>query len=328
MQPVLREVGVLAFAENTGILLTEMMRVDSSMPLPGFPALEAFVAVAKHGSFRKAALERGVGPSALSHVIRGLEQTLGVRLFNRTNRSIRITAAGEHLLARIGPALGDITEAVEQVGQFRDRPAGKLRLNVPRNAAELVVKPMMGRFLAAYPEIRLEVITDDELVDIVAGGFDAGIRAGQHLAKDMILVPVGPPLRFAVVGAPAYVAARGEPRTPQDLHAHPCIGRRYPSGALYPWAFARDGNAIEVEVSGPLIADDRGLIIAAALDGVGLAHIHEALVADHLGRGELVRLLEDWCPRLPQFFLYYPGRRQMPAPLRAFVDMVRTSPAR
>ncbi len=296
------------------------------MPLPGFSALEGFVSVAKHGSFRKAALERGVSPSALSHVIRGLEQLLDVRLFNRTSRSIRITPAGEHLLKRIGPALGDIAEAVEQVSLFRSRPAGPLRLNVPRNAAELVIKPMMGRFLLTYPEVRLEVVTDDELVDIVAEGFDAGIRAGQHLAQNMIQVPVGPLLRFAVVGAPAYFASRGRPRIPQDLHVHACIGRRYPSGAFYAWAFARGGEAMEVEVSGPLIADDRSLIMAAALDGVGLAHIHEALVADHIARGELVRVLEDWCPRLPQFFLYYPGRRQMPASLRVFVDMVRTSP--
>ena len=295
------------------------------MPLPGFPALEVFVSVAKHRSFRKAALARGVSPSALSHVIRGLEQTLGVRLFNRTNRSIRITPAGEHLLKRVGPALGDITEAIEQVSSFKGRPAGPLRLNVPRNAAELVIKPMLGRFLAAYPEIKLEVVTNDGLVDIVAEGFDAGIRAGQHLAQDMILVPVGSPMRFAVVGAPAYFANRGKPRVPQDLHAHACVGRRYPSGALYAWAFAQGDEAMEVAVSGPLVTDDRALIVAAALDGVGLAHIHEALVADYIEKGELVRVLEDWCPVLPHFFLYYPGRRQVPAPLRAFVDMVRIS---
>jgi len=296
------------------------------MPLPGLPALEVFVSVAKHRSFRKAALARGVSPSALSHVIRGLEQTLDVRLFNRTNRSIRITPAGEHLLKRIGPALGDITEAIEQVSSFRGRPAGPLRLNVPRNAAELVIKPMMGRFLATYPEIKLEVVTDDEMVDIVAEGFDAGIRAGQHLAQDMILVPVGPPMRFAVVGAPAYFASRNKPYVPQDLHVHACVGRRYPSGALYAWTFAQGEEAMEVEVSGPLVTDDRALIVAAALGGIGLAHIHEALVADHIERGELVRVLEDWCPVLPHFFLYYPGRRQVPAPLRAFVDMVRSRP--
>ena len=204
------------------------------MPLPGFPALEVFVAVAKHGSLRKAVAERGVSPSVLSHVIRGLEQTLDVRPFNRTNRSIRITQAGEHLLKRIEPALGDIAEAIEQVGLLRGRPTGLLRLNVPRNAAEMVIKPMTGRFLAKYPEIRLEVVTEDGLVDIVGSGFDAGIRAGQHLAQDMIAVSVGPLMRFAVVGAPAYFAHRDKSYAPQELHAYACIGRRYPSGAFYP----------------------------------------------------------------------------------------------
>ncbi len=297
------------------------------MPLPGLPALEAFLSVARHNSFRRAALERGVSPSALSHVIRGLEETLDVRLFNRTNRSIRITAAGEHLLKRVGPALGDIAEAIEQVREVRGRPSGPLRLNVPRNAAEVVVKPIMGRFLATYPEIRLEIVTNDGLVDIVAEGFDAGIRAGQHLARDMILVPVGPPLRFAVVGAPAYFANRETPRVPQDLHMHACVGRRYPSGALHAWTFAQGDDVVEVEVSGRVVLDDRALIIAAALDGAGLAHIHEALVAGHIARGELVRVLEGWCPVLPSFFLYYPGRRQVPAPLRAFIDMARARPS-
>ena len=245
------------------------------MALPSLPALDIFLAVARHGSFRRAANERGVSPSALSHAIRGLEEALGVRLFNRTNRSVRITAAGEHLLRRIGPALGDIAEAVEQVGLYRDRAAGTLRLNVPRNAAELVS------------------------------------------------VPVGPPLRFAVVGSPAYFASRDAPRVPQDLAGHACIGRRYPSGAHYAWVFAQGNEKFKIDVSGPLIADDRALIVAAALDGIGLAHIHEALVADHLAQGDLVRVLGDWCPALPTFFLYYAGRRQLPAPLRAFIDMVR-----
>ncbi len=294
------------------------------MALPSLPALDIFLAVAKHGSFRRAATERGVTPSALSHAIRGLEEGLGVRLFNRTSRSIRITAAGEHLLRRIGPALGDIAEAVEQLGLYRDRAAGTLRLNVPRNAVELVVKPVMARFLAAYPEITLEIVSDDGMVDIVAEGFDAGIRAGQHLGQDMISVPVGPPLRFAVVGAPAYFASREPPRLPQDLVTHACIGRRYPSGARYDWVFAKGDEAFKIEVSGPLIADDRTLIVAAALAGIGLAHIHEALVIDHLAWGDLVRVLGDWCPALPTFFLYYPGRRQLPAPLRAFIDMART----
>ena len=298
------------------------------MVLPSLPALDIFLAVARHGSFRRAATERGVSPSALSHAIRGLEEALGVRLFNRTNRSVRITAAGEHLRRRIGPALGDIAEAVQQLGLYRDRAAGTLRLNVPRNAVELVVRPVMARFLAAYPDVTLEIVSDDGLVDIVAAGFDAGIRAGQHLGQDMISVPVGPPLRFAVVGAPDYLAGREAPRVPRDLRAHACIGRRYPSGARYPWTFTKGDETIEIDVSGPLIADDRAIIVAAALEGVGLAHIHEALVADHLVRGDLVRVLGDWCPALPTFFLYYPGRRQLPAPLRAFIEMVRTRESR
>ncbi len=292
------------------------------MKLPGLPALEVFVAVARHGSFRKAASERGVSTSALSHVMRGLEESLGVRLFHRTNRSIRLTEAGEHLLARLGPALGELTAAIEQVGTFRSRPAGTLRLNVPRNAAEMVVKPILGRFLRAYPDIRLEVVTQDGFVDIVAEGFDAGIRAGHDLGQDMISVPLGPALRFAVVGSPAYFIGRKRPAVPQDLHAHACVARRYPNGGFYNWAFARGSEAVDLVIRGQLVADDRSLIVAAALEGVGLAHIHEAFVQDHIGHGDLVRVLEDWCPALPRFCLYYPGRRQVPVPLRAFIDMI------
>ena len=221
------------------------------MALPSLLALDIFLAIARHGSFRRAATERGVSPSALSHAIRGLEEALGVRLFNRTNRSIRITAAGEHLLRRIGPALGDIAETIEEVGLYRDRAAGTLRLNVPRNATELVLRPVLAKFLAAYPEITLEIVSDDGMVDIVAEGFDAGIRAGQHLDQDMISIPVGPPLRFAVVGSPAYFASHDTPRIPQDLRAHACIGRRYPSGARYAWVFAKGDEACTIDVAGP-----------------------------------------------------------------------------
>ena len=313
--------------ENNVRGFNEMLRLTSSMPMPGFAAWDVFVAVARHRSFRKAALERGVSPSALSHVIRGLEQTLGVPLFNRTNRSIRITVAGERLLARIGPALGEIADAVAELGHYKAVPSGPLRLNVPRNAAEIVIRPIMSRFLAAYPEVRLEVVTSDEIVDIVAEGFDAGIRATHQLAESMITVPVGPTLRFAVVGSPDYLNRSGRPGSPADLPVHTCIERRFPSGASYPWVFARDGETVEVAVSGPLVADDRGLILGAALDGVGLAHIHEALVRDHLARGELVRVLDDWCPTLPTFHLYFPSRRQVSAPLRALIDMLRADAA-
>lgn len=295
------------------------------MTLPSLSTFQVFVAVAKHRSFRRAAVEQGVSASAISHTIRGLEAGLGVRLFNRTSRSIALTAAGEFLYARAAAAVSDFEQAVAGVGTFRGRPSGTLRLNVPRSAADLVVRPLLARFLAAYPDIKVEVVSDDGMIDIVAGGFDAGIRTGQHLAQDMISVPVGPPLRFAVVGSPEYFAARPKPVLPRDLLDHACIGRRYPSGASYPWTFGHGTDAIDVHVSGPVVLDDRMLIVAAALDGIGLAHVHEGLVVDHTARGSLVRVLHDWCPALPTFFLYYPGRRHIPAPLRAFIDMARST---
>ena len=293
------------------------------MPRPSFAALEVFLAVARRGSFRAAASSRGVSPSALSHVIRSLEATLDVRLFHRTTRSIRLTEAGTQLLRRIGPALDEVAEGLEAASASRGRPAGPLRLNVPRIATELILEPIIGRFLAAYPEVRLEVVSFDGLVDIVAEGFDAGIRRDRRLTPGMIALPVGPARRFAVVAAPSYLAGREPPQAPQDLHAHACIERRFPNGSRYAWEFARDGEVLEVEVSGPLTVDDTALMLRAALEGVGLAFVFEELVADHLASGALVRLLEPWCPILPRFFLYYTGRRQVPASLRAFIDMVR-----
>lgn len=290
---------------------------------PSLAALETFLTVAGQGSFRRAAAIRGVSPSALSHAVRELEEALGVRLFNRTSRSIGLTEAGRRLLERVGPALGDVAEALDEVGALRDRPAGLLRLNMPRIASELVMAPIVGRFLAAYPEVRLEVATSDGLVDIVAEGFDAGIRRDRRLAPGMIAVPVGSARRFAVVGAPSYFAGREPPRVPQDLHAQQCISRRFPSGSRYAWEFARDDERLEVETSDRLIVDDTALMLRAARDGVGLAFVFESLVADDVAGGTLVRVLEDWCPVLPRFFLYYPGRRQVPAPLRAFIDMMR-----
>lgn len=293
------------------------------MTRPGLATLEAFLAVARHGSFRRAAAERGVSPSALSHVVRGLEERLGVRLFNRTNRSVRITEAGQRLLERLGPALGDVDAALKEAGAHGERPHGALRLNVPRVALEMVILPLLGRFHRTYPDIRLEIVSDDGLVDSVAAGFDAGIRPGRRLPKEMIAVPVGPARRFAIVGAPSYFATREKPLTPADLHAHACIGRRYPSGRHYAWEFGSGADAVEIESGGPLLADDGSLMIAAALEGMGLAQLHDVLVKQHLADGRLVRVLEDWCPVLPPFFLYYPGRRQVPPPLRAFIDMAR-----
>jgi DNA-binding transcriptional LysR family regulator len=303
-----------------------MMRNDSTQGLPPLGALETFLAVARLGGFRKAAAERRVEPSAISHTIRGLEEAVGARLFHRTNRSIRLTEAGERLRAAAESALGDLGTAVAEIGAARSRPAGRLRLNVPRPVAELLIRPLLGRFLTAYPDIRLEVVSHDGLVDIVAAGFDAGIRLGHRLAQGVVAVPVGPPRHFAVVGSPAYLARHGTPQEPQDLHHHACIERHFPQGGRYAWEFARNGEAFEIEVSGPLVVDESGLMLTAALDGVGLAFLHEPFVAAHVVRGDLVQVLREWCQPLPPYYLYYPGRRQVPPPLRAFIDMLRSVP--
>lgn len=295
------------------------------MTLPSLSAVQVFLSVAKHLSFSGAAAERGVSASALSHAIRGLEAHLGVRLFNRTNRSIGLTAAGVFLRDHATTAVSDLEQAIVGIDTFRGQARGTLRLNVPRSALDLVIRPVMARFMAAHPGIMLDVVSDDGMVDIVAAGFDAGIRAGQHLAPDMISIPVGPALRFAVVGSPGYFAVHPKPTHPQDLLDHACIGRRYPGGAAYAWTFGHGEDTIEVDVRSPIVLDDRALIVAAALDGIGLAHIHEGLVAEHITSGALIRVLDGWCPRLPTFFLYYPGRRHVPAPLRAFIDMARST---
>ena len=299
------------------------MKTVSSSGDPSLATLQAFVSVARLGSFRRAAAERGVSASAFSHVIRGLEEMLGVRLFHRTSRSVGLTQAGRELLERIGPALGEVAEALGSARASGARPSGLLRLNVPRIATALVIEPIVGRFLSAYPDIKLEVVSFDGLADIVAEGFDAGIRRDRRLAPGMIALPVGPARRFAVVGAPSYFAGRDRPMTPRGLGNHRCVERRYPNGSRYAWEFERDGEVLELEVGGPLVADDTALMIRAALDGAGLAFVFEELVVKHVACGALERILEDWCPVAPRFYLYYPGRRQVPAPLRAFIDMVR-----
>jgi len=235
------------------------------MTLPTLSAMQAFLSLARHLSFSKAALERGVSTSALSHALRDLEATLGVRLVNRTNRSVALTAAGEFFRVRSAAAVAEVEHAMAGIGAFRDRPVGTLRLNVPRSAADIIIRPMMATFLQRYPEIRLDIVSDDRLVDIVAEGFDAGIREGRLLAQDMIAVPVGPLMRFAVVGSPDYFATRPRPSAPRDLLSHSCICRRFPNGTAYPWTFGRGANVTTVDVSGSLVLDDRALIVAAAL---------------------------------------------------------------
>lgn len=285
--------------------------------------LAAFAAIARNGSFRRAALELGVSTSALSHALRGLETRMGVRLLHRTTRSVAATEAGAALLARIGPALDEIAAAVGAAGAFRETLGGVLRLNAPRSACRFVLMPLVARYLARHPGVRVEVTADDALTDVVAAGFDAGIRFGEHLAGDMIAVPLGGPQRFALVGAPAYLAGRPTPEEPADLVEHRCIRQRFPGGALYRWELEKDGRALAVSVDGPLIVNDQAMIVQAALAGLGLGLVFEDSVADPLASGRLVRLMPDWCPSFPGLFLYYAGRRQIPPPLQAFIDLVR-----
>ena len=285
--------------------------------------LSAFVAVATHRSFSRAAAELGLSPSALSHTVRSLEERLDLRLLNRTTRSVAPTEAGERLLERLRPALRDIDDALEDANAFRAKPAGRLRLNVPRSAALLLLAPVMTRFIKAYPQMRLEITAEDRLVDIVASGYDAGVRFGQSVERDMVAVRIGPDLRMAVVGSPAYFRRHPKPVKPRDLRGHACIRYRLPSGTIYRWEFEKKGEVLEVEVDGPLTLGDQQVMLQAALDGAGLAIVLESHARAHLKARQLVRVLADWCPPFPGYFLYYPSRRQVPAGLRAFIDMMR-----
>lgn len=292
--------------------------------MPGLDELDLFAAVARHRSFRKAADERGVSASALSHAVRGLEERLGVRLLNRTTRSVTPTEAGQRLLARLDPALRQVADALLDVTALQAVPAGTLRLNVPRPAARLVLAPLLARFVAAHPRVQVEVVTHDGLADIVGDGFDAGIRFHESLDADMVAVPIGPALRFVTVAAPGYLAARGVPHTPRDLPQHACIGRRFPSGHLYAWEFQSEGQPLRIAVAGPLVFDDDASMIQTARDGAGIAYVYEALVQDDIAAGRLATVLDAWAMPPSRFFLYYPGGRHMPSVLRAFVDFIRT----
>jgi DNA-binding transcriptional LysR family regulator len=289
--------------------------------------LALFLAVARHRSFRQAAVERGVSPSAVSHALRAIEERLGVRLLNRTTRSVALTEAGERLFARVSPAFRDIDDALEDLNAFRGRPAGTLRINAARQAAQLALMPVVTSFLAAYPEIRVEVVIEAALTDVVAAGFDAGVRFGERIAADMIAVPLGPRQRSAVIASPEYLARHPMPRTPHDLRSLPCIRYRFSSGVLYRWEFERGGDEIAVEVDGPLTLSEQDLMVDAALNSLGLAYVFEGQVEALLAEGRVVRVLADWCPYYPGFFLYYPSRRQVPAALRAFVDFARARPS-
>jgi DNA-binding transcriptional LysR family regulator len=284
--------------------------------------LDAFVAVARTRNFRRAALEQRVSVSSLSQRLRSMEERLGVRLMNRTTRSVALTEAGEVLLARVGPAISDVGDALDQVRGLRGLPSGRLRINAPPPAIDLVLAPMVAPFLKAYPQIDLEIVADSGFVDIVAAGFDAGVRYGEHLAQDMIAVSLGPPQRYAVVASPQYVAQHGRPKHPKDLLHHTAIRTRFGSGAMPDWEFEKAGRIVKVAPPGKLIATYTGLARRAALDGVGFWPTFEGYVREEVASGELVSVLEDWCAPFPGPFLYYPSRRQPPPALGAFVAFV------
>jgi DNA-binding transcriptional LysR family regulator len=289
--------------------------------------LNAFVAVARARGFREAARASNASASALSEAVRRLEAQLGVRLLNRTTRSVVLTEAGERLLARLAPALREVDAALDVVNGFRDRVAGTLRLNVPVSVARLVLPGILPRFLAAYPEIRVEVMAEDSFVDVLAAGCDAGIRYDERLEQDMIAVPIGPRRqRFATAASPAYLRAKGRPEHPRDLMAHACLRGRFASGAFPLWEFERDGEVIRLDPPGPLVVGPGGgmeLAIDAAVSGVGVVHLFEQWLRPHLDSGALEPVLEPWWQSFSGPFLYYAGRRLVPAPLRAFLDFIR-----
>jgi DNA-binding transcriptional LysR family regulator len=287
--------------------------------------LATFLAIARHRSFRAAATELGVSASALSHALRNIEERLDLRLINRPPRSVALTEAGSRLFARISPAFRDIDDALEDLNSFRGKPAGTLRLSAARQSAQLVLLPIVTKFLAAFPDVNVEIVINDALIDMVSAGFDAGVRFGESIAGDMIAVPIGPRHRFAVVGSPGYFRKHKPPVTPHDLKGLPCIRYRFTGGTLYRWEFERGGVEVDIDVEGPLTLNDQDLMLNAASDGTGLAYVFEAQAQALIVKRKLVRVLADWCPAYPGFFLYYPSRRQLPAALRAFVDFVKAS---
>jgi DNA-binding transcriptional LysR family regulator len=285
--------------------------------------LAAFLAVAEERSFTKAARHLGVSPSALSHAVRGLEERIGVRLLTRTTRSVAPTEAGEQFIARLGPALADVRGALDQVSGLRDRPAGRVRLVMPRSAARTVLAPKLAQFTRDYPDIVLDVVTDNSRLDLVAGGYDAGIQLGEFIERDMVAVRVSRDHRAAIVGSPRYFETHPTPKSPRDLPNHRCINFRHGADGIYKWEFDKGQQSLAVSVNGPLTINDAELMLGVAIDGIGLAFTAEEHAATQLANGQLVRVLEDWCPPFAGYFLYYPSRRQQPPALSALIDTLR-----
>jgi len=284
--------------------------------------LDAFAAIARAKNFRRAALDQRVSVSSLSQRLRDMEARLGVRLLNRTTRSVALTEAGEMLLSRVSPALSDVRDALDRVRGLGDMPSGRLRINAPPPAVDLVLAPMVAPFLRAYPQVDLEIAAESSFVDIVDAGFDAGVRYGEHLAQDMIAVSLGGPQRYAVVASPDYVARHGKPKHPKDLLDHACIRTRFGSRRIPDWEFEKAGRLVKVAPKGQLIATYFGLAMRAAKDGLGIWITFEGYVREEMKAGSLVSLLEDWCEAFPGPFLYYPSRRQPPPALAAFIAFV------
>ncbi len=293
------------------------------MTKPDLIDLKALAAIAAHRSFRKAADELGLSPSTLSHMMRVLEQNMGVRLLHRTTRSVAPTEAGERLISRLRPLLRDLDLALEEVNVFRDRPSGVLRINAGEEPARLLLESVIPAFLARYPEMSVDLSTEGKLVDIVAGGFDAGIRLGESVPQDMIAVRFGAGMRFLAVASPGYLAGRKTPQTPDDLHMHACIRIRMPSGKFYRWEFARNGQELTVDVPGNLTLDHLALMALSAARGLGIAYVPDSVARPYRDSGALVCVLEEWCPTIPGLYLYYPGNRHVPAGLRAFIQILK-----
>src|SRR5580700_7719373 len=286
--------------------------------------LLAFVAVARERSFTKAAAKLGVSQSALSHTIRGLEEGLGIRLLTRTTRSVSPTEAGERLLRTLGPRFDEIKTELAALSELRDKPVGTIRITAGEHAAEAILFPAVARLLPDYPDIKVEIIVDYGLTDIVAERYDAGVRLGEQVAKDMIAVRIGPDFRMAVVGAPSYFDRRSKPKQPQDLTAHDCINIRLPThGGIYAWEFEKRGRELKVRVEGQLVFNNIALRVNAALSGLGLAYLPEDQVRTHLADGRLIRVLADWCPPFSGYHLYYPSRRQATPAFALLVDALR-----
>ncbi|WP_209476142.1 LysR family transcriptional regulator [Billgrantia antri] len=286
-------------------------------------SLEIFVDVVRCGGFRAAALGRGVSSSAISQSISALEEALGIRLLNRTTRSVAPTEAGERLLERLSPALHDIRTAIDDLNQLRERPSGTVRINAPGPAADHVLCPLAFDFMKLYPDVDVEIVSDAAIIDIVEQGFDAGVRFGNQLAQDMIAMPLGPALRYALVASPEYLRHHSRPDSPSDLLQHDCIRRRFPGGTMETWAFEKDGEEVEISPQGRLTLSSAYHERQAAMAGAGIAHLLEDYVRDDLAQGRLVELLVDWKKRLPSWFLYYPSRRHTSAAMRAFLEYIR-----